>query len=138
MNRVAVFVALWLAGGCTDLDQLELESRGHHHDDRCGHHRDPVETLADAAARADRRIGTAVDYGPLTTEETYRTILATEFDYVTPGNETKWGSLQPVDPDHWSFERADAIVELATDAGQAIKGHTLVWHSQLRPGSTTR
>ena len=131
MNRLALFLAVSLAGGCTELDQVERESRGHDHDDRCGHGRGPVETLADAAARADRRIGTAVDHGPLTAEATYRTVLATEFDYVTPGNEMKWGSLQPDDPEHWSFERADAIVDFADDADQAIKGHTLVWHSQL-------
>ena len=106
-------------GGCDDGD--------------CEDEPGAVESLADAAERAHRLVGAAVAFGPLTTEPTYREVLERELDYITPENATKWGSLQPEDPQHWSFEEADTIIDAADGAGQAIKGHALVWHNQLPP-----
>jgi endo-1,4-beta-xylanase len=82
-------------------------------------------------------MGAAVDYTPLITEPTYAQTLGREFDYVTPGNALKWGSVQPVDPDHWDFTQGDGIVAAAEANHQRIKGHNLVWHQQLPPFVTT-
>lgn len=119
-----------LAVGCAEPPETESESfalrRGDHH-----HHHGRVTTLADAAHRAHRLVGAAVAYDPLIAEPVYRGVLEDEFDYVTPENDTKWGPLQPVDARHWSFARADEIIDAADDADQRVRGHTLVWHNQL-------
>jgi GH35 family endo-1,4-beta-xylanase len=76
-------------------------------------------------------VGTAVRYDALVNDPTYTSLLASQFNYVTPENETKWGSLQPVDAQHWNFSQADAIVQAARNANQAVKGHAFIWHNQL-------
>ncbi|HEX3478559.1 MAG TPA: endo-1,4-beta-xylanase [Kofleriaceae bacterium] len=138
----------WLAAGCAapepdapsaeSVDAIAHRDRDGDHDgdrdhDRREHHRRPIRSLADAAARTHRLIGTAVDAPFLTGDPVYAATLAAEFSYLTPGNETKWGSLQPVDADHWSFGPADEIMGFGRRHGLAAKGHVLVWHSQLPP-----
>ena len=106
----------------------------------CESHEDssPAEvTLAVAADRTHKKVGTAVDSAPLGSEQAYQDTLSTQFDYVTPGNELKWGSVQPVDPYHWDFTGADAIVAFAEAHHEAIKGHNLIWYEQLPPFVTT-
>jgi GH35 family endo-1,4-beta-xylanase len=93
----------------------------------------PPATLAEAGKRLlghPMLVGTALEYGPLTTDAAYAAIAAKEFDLVTPGNETKWGSLQR-EPGVWDFTQADAIYAFARTHHQKVKGHTLVWHQQL-------
>jgi GH35 family endo-1,4-beta-xylanase len=124
--------------GATDAVARERGGDGDRdHRDHHRHHRQhrppPVDSLAAAAARSHRLVGTAVDTPFLTGDATYAATLAAEFDYVTPGNETKWGSVQPVDDAHWEFGPADAIVKFARREDLAVKGHVLVWHSQLPP-----
>jgi GH35 family endo-1,4-beta-xylanase len=81
-------------------------------------------------AAAPRFIGTAVDVNALANIPQYATVLAREFNYVTPENAMKWGSLQPVDAADWNFSGADAVVAEAQANGQAIKGHTFVLWQQ--------
>lgn len=100
-------------------------------DGPCSVDRGPDAALAKAACDAGRLIGTAVRSDALANDATYKSLLASQFTYVTPENETKWGSLQPVDSKHWDFTAADAIVASARAAKQAVKGHTLIWHNQL-------
>jgi endo-1,4-beta-xylanase len=69
----------------------------------------------------------------LAAEPLYATTIAQQFSAVTPENAMKWGSLQPVDAQTWSFDAADSIVEFARQNHLATKGHTLVWHQQLPP-----
>jgi len=138
----------WLVAGCAtgepaDLTPAALEAKARRgddrddRDDRDHHHpqsrRPPIGSLADAAARTDRLVGTAVDAPFLNSDPVYAATLASEFSYLTPGNETKWGSLQPVDPAHWEFAPADAILSFAHRRHLAAKGHVLIWHSQLPP-----
>lgn len=94
---------------------------------------EPGFTLASAAASAGKRVGTAVSFGPLVNEPIYAERVAAEFSAITPENATKWASLQPSSRQRWDFAEADAIVELADEHGQAVKGHTLVWHNALPP-----
>lgn len=86
-----------------------------------------------AAALTGRSAGVAVTAGPLAAEPVYGQIIAEQFGDVTPENETKWGALQPVDHETWSFGDADAIVTFASQNGLRVKGHALAWHNQLPP-----
>jgi GH35 family endo-1,4-beta-xylanase len=88
-----------------------------------------IGELRRAAATAGKLIGTAVDHTALRDDPTYATVLAREFDYVTPENATKWGPLE-VSPDVYNWASADAIVDAAAAAGQEVKGHAFVWHTQ--------
>ena len=86
-------------------------------------------TLGAAAEQSGRYFGTAISAGKLS-DTTYTTIAAREFDMVTAENEMKIDATEP-SQNSFSFTNADRIVTWA--AGKRIRGHTLVWHSQL-PG----
>ncbi|MBK6014194.1 non-reducing end alpha-L-arabinofuranosidase family hydrolase [Streptomyces sp. MBT53] len=88
-------------------------------------------TLGAQAAQSGRYFGTAVAAGKLG-DGTYATILDREFNMVTPENEMKWDTTEP-SRGSFNFNPADQIVNHATAHGQRLRGHTLVWHSQL-PG----
>jgi endo-1,4-beta-xylanase len=92
-----------------------------------------VFTPATAAARTGRSAGVAVQATLLDSDATYAQFVVDYFGAVTAENEMKWGPLQPERPDRWEFEPADAIVDYAKQHDLAIKGHTLIWHSQLPP-----
>lgn len=87
----------------------------------------PLRTLAQARGLL---IGAAVDADALQTESTYREVLAREFNLVTPENALKFGPVHP-ERERYDFGPADAIVEFAEENGMLVRGHTLVWHSQL-------
>jgi endo-1,4-beta-xylanase len=57
-------------------------------------------------------------------------IATSEFNYVTPENEMKWGNIEQ-SRDNFNFTAADQIVNFASQNGMKVKGHTLVWHNQL-------
>ncbi|MFF3916455.1 non-reducing end alpha-L-arabinofuranosidase family hydrolase [Streptomyces sp. NPDC001852] len=88
-------------------------------------------TLAGAAAGSGRYFGTAVAAGRLG-DSAYSTILDREFNMITPENEMKWDTTEP-SRGTFNFGPADSIVGHASAHGQRMRGHTLVWHSQL-PG----
>lgn len=90
----------------------------------------PSATLRNLGARTGRLIGSAVPAAVLAADAEYAGTLAREFNYVTPENETKWGLVHP-EPDVWNFGPADTIVAFAAAHSMQVKGHTLVWHSQL-------
>jgi len=75
-------------------------------------------------------IGTAVGLPQLDTDPTYSQVLATQFDSVTPENAMKWDTTEP-QQGVFNFAPADHIVAFAREHGQRVRGHTLVWHSQL-------
>jgi endo-1,4-beta-xylanase len=92
---------------------------------------DAATTLGDSAALTGRYFGTALNSGKLS-DTTYMGIFNREFSMVTPENEMKIDATEPTQ-NSFSFTNADRIVAAA--AGKRIRGHTLVWHSQL-PGWT--
>ncbi|WP_199422880.1 endo-1,4-beta-xylanase [Actinotalea solisilvae] len=59
----------------------------------------------------------------------FQSILASEFDSLTPENDMKWQEIHP-EEGVYDFSGADAVVEFAQANGQEVRGHTLLWHSQ--------
>jgi len=86
--------------------------------------------LRDAADRTGRVIGVAVQ-ARLLNDATY-TNMVSEFSSLTAENEMKWQSTEP-QPNQFNFAQADRIVDFAEQNAMRVRGHTLVWHSQL-PG----
>ncbi|MEU8707869.1 endo-1,4-beta-xylanase [Streptomyces sp. NPDC048565] len=87
--------------------------------------------LGDAAAASGRYFGTAVAASHLG-EADYASTLDAQFGSVTPENEMKWDAVES-SRDSFNFSAADQIVSHAQGQGMKVRGHTLVWHSQL-PG----
>ncbi|MEU5444723.1 endo-1,4-beta-xylanase [Streptomyces griseofuscus] len=86
-------------------------------------------SLGATAAQSGRYFGTAVPAGKLG-DSAYTGILDREFNAITPENEMKWDTTEP-SRGSFNFGPADQIVSHATAHGQRMRGHTLVWHSQL-------
>jgi endo-1,4-beta-xylanase len=57
-------------------------------------------------------------------------IIQANFGQITHENSMKWGSLEATQGSlNWA--PADEVVDWATENGKLIRGHTLIWHSQL-------
>lgn len=87
-------------------------------------------TLRSAAAKLGIHVGSAVSFQSLSTDSAYANILGQQFSVITPENEMKWGPLEP-EQGVFNFAPADAEVQFALQHHQLIRGHNLVWHSQL-------
>ncbi|CAG6393034.1 endo-1,4-beta-xylanase [Actinacidiphila cocklensis] len=90
--------------------------------------------LRDLAAARGIHLGTALAATRLT--GTPGSIAARQFDAVTPENEMKWESVEP-ERGTYDWAAGDAIVAFAKAHGMQVRGHNLVWHSQLPEWLTT-
>jgi endo-1,4-beta-xylanase len=95
--------------------------------DISGAHNSTLRQLAD---RLGIRVGSAVSYSALTTDAPYAQILGQQFSSITPENEMKWASVE-AQQGVLDFSQADAEVQFARQHHQLVRGHNLVWHSQL-------
>ncbi len=78
-------------------------------------------------------IGTAVNSSQiLEKDEKAKTLLAKEYNSITPENIMKCEIIHP-QWDKYDFELADKFVDLARKNNMFSVGHTLIWHSQLSP-----
>lgn len=96
----------------------------------CGHgSRKPtdVPSLRDAQVH----VGVSVMAG-LLGDRGYARTVGRVFDTITPENELKWDTVEP-ERGTFAFDGADRVVAFARAHGQRVRGHTLVWQSQL-PG----
>jgi endo-1,4-beta-xylanase len=92
-------------------------------------------TLGGAAASAGRYFGGALDPDDFD-ERPYLKLATEQLTSVTPENAMKWESVEPVRGE-FNWKRADELVAFAKAHGQKVRGHTLVWHSQLPRWLTT-
>ncbi len=84
-------------------------------------------TLKEAGACGSNKIllGTAISPSELS-----NAISSREFNYVTPENQMKWDATEGSEG-RFSYSSADQIVSWAQQNNVKVKGHCLVWHSQL-------
>lgn len=84
-----------------------------------------------AIAAGFKYFGTAVD-NPGLNNQAYMNIASSknEFGQVTPANGQKWDSTER-SQGQFSYTNGDAVTNRARQAGQILRCHTLVWHSQL-------
>ncbi|MBO1332122.1 non-reducing end alpha-L-arabinofuranosidase family hydrolase [Streptomyces sp. VRA16 Mangrove soil] len=85
--------------------------------------------LGTDASPSGRYFGTAIAAGRLS-DSSYTSIADREFNMITPENEMKWDAVEP-SRGNFRFAAADKIADRALEHGQRLRGHTLVWHSQL-------
>src|SRR5712691_9223627 len=87
----------------------------------------PLKTLAQAAG--GRYFGSDMT-GNLLSQSTVTQLQAQQFNMVTPGNEMKWDTTEPSNGT-FNFGPGDQIVAFAKAHNMRVRGHNLVWHSQL-------
>lgn len=90
-----------------------------------------VQPMRQAAAAVHRHIGVALMSAKIS-DSAAAPLIAQHFDSLTPENEMKWYHIEP-QPGVYSFGAGDKLVAFAGEHGMRVRGHTLVWHSQLAP-----
>src|SRR5579859_1590693 len=104
----------------------------------------PVQTVTQVAVSTLRLlaqarhfyVGTTVDVDALNTEPVYSATLVREFNMVTPEVSMKFSETEP-QRDIYTFAKADSIVAFAQAHQMQVRGHNLVWYTDL-PAWLTR
>ena len=91
--------------------------------------------LGDMPLRTDAQsvgfyVGAAVNMSPFRNELQYINTLKQEFNVIVAENAFKFDATHPAQ-NTYNFNDTDALVNFAEANGMKIRGHTLVWHSQL-------
>jgi len=82
-------------------------------------------------AKGKLYFGAATDQGLLTRSGAKNAaIIEKNFGQVSPENSMKWQSLNSA-KGSYNWGQADYLVNWATERNISIRGHTIVWHSQL-------
>jgi endo-1,4-beta-xylanase len=102
---------------------------------RPSHFHPPADSLGALAAPINLRIGNAVNMDKLDVDAAYTSLVANQYSTVTPENVMKWDSVEPTRGD-LKFGPGDKLIRFAQEHNQLVRGHTLLWHSQI-PGWLT-
>lgn len=98
-------------------------------------------TLRSLAQSRHFYIGATVNVEALSDEPVYSATLAREFNMVTPEVSMKFSETEP-QRDVYTFAKADSIVAFAQAHQMQVRGHNLVWYTDLpawlTQGSFTR
>jgi endo-1,4-beta-xylanase len=86
---------------------------------------DGLQALA-ARTRPDFLVGAAVALGPLASDADYARDFVGEFGALTPENAMKAQALSPRRGEY-TFQEADAVLDLAASKGIAVHGHTIAF-----------
>jgi len=82
-------------------------------------------------AKGKDYVGNIGDSGTLSNQANADILIST-FGQITAENSWKWDATEP-EQGQFSFEGADVVADFAATNDKLIRGHTLLWHSQL-PG----
>jgi endo-1,4-beta-xylanase len=85
--------------------------------------------LKSLAETKGRYFGTALTTGDIS-NSAEMSVATAQFDMVTPGNEMKWDTTER-SQGSFNFGPGDQILSFAQSHGMRVRGHNLVWHSQL-------
>jgi endo-1,4-beta-xylanase len=96
----------------------------------------PTNGLRTFAQARGFYIGAAVSVGALQNEQSYRDILSSEFNMVTPEVSMKFDATEP-QQGQYDFTDGDTIVAFARAHGMQVRGHNLVWFMALPSWLTT-
>ena len=88
------------------------------------------ESLRYLGSRVGLRIGVAVNTDLLGADPTYTNLVNQQFNSVTAENVMKWEVVEPTQG-NYDWSGADELMLNAKKNSQLVRGHTLVWHSQL-------
>lgn len=92
--------------------------------------RQATQSIHEAFVAAGKEFfGTCTDQG-LLERGSNAAIIQANFGQITPENSMKWGSLEAT-RGSYNWGGADFLADWATENGKVVRGHTLVWHSQL-------
>lgn len=57
-------------------------------------------------------------------------IISTDFNAITPCNSMKWDTVEP-SQNNFNYSPGDQVVSFAQSHNAIVRGHNLLWHSQL-------
>jgi GH35 family endo-1,4-beta-xylanase len=89
------------------------------------------DSLKSLIGKCGISFGTAVADAPLQAETYYQNTLKQHFNMVTPENAMKMDAIKPTETGAYDFAAADRLVAFAAANNMKVRGHTLLWHSQI-------
>lgn len=88
--------------------------------------------LGQRAAKRNVLFGAAATWPALRNDAAYAEHFAKECAILVPENVLKMGPVQPA-RGNFNFEAADFMADFCVKHNMKMRGHTLVWHSQMSP-----
>ncbi|KAH7103631.1 glycoside hydrolase superfamily [Auriculariales sp. MPI-PUGE-AT-0066] len=90
-----------------------------------------VYAALDANIKAKGKVyfGTALDPGTIN-DGAVSAVAKSEMGQLTPENSAKWETIEP-SQGSFSYGQFDTLMNFAKTNNKIVRGHTLVWHSQL-------